>query len=245
MKKIIFTLFFISSLFGWVGEITALKGGAVIIRDNNTTNAFVHMKLEEKDIIKTQQNSKMQIIFKDNTIITIGKNSEVKVSDYLFDGENSQAKFKLKYGIMKTLTGKIGKLAPKRFKVMTKNASIGIRGTYFVVESYKDIIKLGMIKGVTEFTNLDNMKNYVVKAGEQLIFNVDNPKDVIIKDGYLEPKTTKIKPLSKTIKEVQDEVDDTENDAVTENKDVTTTQNSKSTGIYDGFFRGLIDKFFK
>ena len=238
MKVLITLLFLISSLFGWVAQITALKGEAFITRDNNTTPAKLNMKLEEKDSIETKNNTKMQIIFKDDTVITIGKNSVVKIADYLFDNENSKAKFRLKHGIMKTLTGKIGKFAPKRFKVLTKNASIGIRGTYFVVESYEDTIKLGMLMGETEFTNLENMKTYIVTKGEQLVFN-PKQNDIKIKKGFIEPKATKLSSKKHNINNILNNTSSIQADAIKNQKDVTIDQPSTSSKFYDGFIKGL------
>ena len=244
MKVLITLLFLISSLFGWVAQITALKGEAFITRDNNTIPAKLNMKLEEKDSIETKNNTKMQIIFKDDTVITIGKNSVVKIADYLFDNENSKAKFRLKYGIMKTLTGKIGKFAPKRFKVMTKNASIGIRGTYFVVESYENIIKVGMISGEVEFVNLDNMRSYIVKKGEQLIFDITKPKNVEINSHFLEPLSTKIKALPSKINSIEKNIENIQNTAIKESKSVTTSETSHSK-VYSGFIEGVLKKTIK
>jgi len=244
MRALVTILVFISTLFGWVAEITALKGGADVVRNNQTLPASLHMKLEKTDVIKTKQNTKLQLVFKDDTIITIGKNSEVKIEDYLFDNENSKAKFRLKYGIMKTLTGKIGKFAPKRFKVMTKNASIGIRGTYFVVESYENIIKVGMISGEVEFVNLDNMRSYIVKKGEQLIFDITKPKNVEINSHFLEPLSTKIKALPSKINSIEKNIENIQNTAIKESKSVTTSETSHSK-VYSGFIEGVLKKTIK
>jgi len=216
MKLFIIIGILTSFVFGWVGEITALKGTANIIRNNKTLTAKVGFKLEKNDNIKTLDKTKMQIIFKDNTIITIGKNSLLKISDYLFDDKNSKAKFRLSHGIMKTLTGKIGKFAPKRFKIRTKNASIGIRGTYFIVETKNDIVKLSMLSGITTFTNLNTMKTVEVKKGEQLIFNT-NLNKIVIKPNFIEPNTIKFnqiksnKNISSAINNIESTASDIEN----------------------------------
>jgi hypothetical protein len=239
MKLLLIITLFISSLFGWVAEITALIGNANITRDNNQTiPATLHMKLDKKDVIKTDKDTKMQLIFKDNTVITVGKNSVLKISDYLFDGTNSKADFKLQHGIMKTLTGKIGKLAPRRFKVLTKNASIGIRGTYFVVESYDDIIKVGMIMGSTDFTNLDNMKQVVITKGEQLVFNEKQPENIKIEKNFLEPKETKLTPPAK-VEKVEETTQTIQNEAEQFIKNVTNSNSDKSTHVFTGFIKGL------
>jgi hypothetical protein len=136
VNKIILSLLLVSS-FVWansIGSITALKGSASIVRDGVTIEAMLGAKLNEKDSITTQDKSKVQLIFNDETIITIGKNSHFSINEYLFENNKTpQAKFSLISGAMRTITGKIGKIAPEKFKVETKTATIGIRGTNFTV----------------------------------------------------------------------------------------------------------------
>ena len=47
------------------------------------------------------------------------------------DTKEPVAKFGMLKGAMRTITGKIGKIAPQKFSVQTKTATIGIRGTNF------------------------------------------------------------------------------------------------------------------
>ena len=180
------------------------------------------LKIEKNDIILTKDNTKVQIIFKDRTIITIGKNSKFNIDDYLFDSsKDSKAKFSLSKGIIKTLTGKIGKVAPRRFRIKTKNALIGIRGTIFVVEVKNDITKLGMLFGKTFFQNLKTKQIYIVKTGEYLVFDVKKPTKVTIKKGFVEPEAVKLE-TKKSSGEVK------KNEIL---KDTTTTvMGDKSTG---------------
>jgi hypothetical protein len=79
---------FSSNLFaGYVATITASKGKAHILRKNNKINSKIGLQLEEKDSVITGDNSKLQIIFKDETVISIGKNSNFSISEYLFEDE--------------------------------------------------------------------------------------------------------------------------------------------------------------
>ena len=74
-----------SSLFAFIGKIEALKGNVVVQRDGKTLQAQVGFKLEEKDTVLSKGKSKAQIIFKDKTVITIGKDSKFIISEYLFE----------------------------------------------------------------------------------------------------------------------------------------------------------------
>jgi hypothetical protein len=115
-------------LYANIGKIIEIQGKVEVIRDSKNLKAYLNMPIKKKDIIKAYNNSKAKISFKDKTLITIGKNSIFKVEDYFF-GKKPRAKFSFLKGTFISVDGKIAKIAPKRFKLKTKNASIGIRGT--------------------------------------------------------------------------------------------------------------------
>lgn len=115
-----------------VATITALKGN-VKIQNERITQAILGEKLQEKDSVITAQKSKVQIVFKDETVVTIGKNSHFSIQKYIDSATNPVVEFQLLQGAMRTITGKIGKIAPNKFKVHTRTATIGIRGTNFIV----------------------------------------------------------------------------------------------------------------
>lgn len=122
-----------------VAAVTALNGKADLLRDSEKSQVSVGLKLLENDNLITYADSKMQIIFKDDTVVSIGKNSNFSIKDYLFeDSQEPVANFGLLKGAMQTITGKIGKIAPQKFKVSTKTATIGIRGTNFTVTLNED-----------------------------------------------------------------------------------------------------------
>ena len=131
-------LFFVGS-WASVGKIAALVGTVEVERGGQTLKANVGFGLDENDIIHTAPKSRAQLYMSDRTIVTVGQESEFKIETYFFDGDpqNSanNASFSLVKGAFKTITGKIGKIAPDAFKVKTRTATIGIRGTQFMGES--------------------------------------------------------------------------------------------------------------
>jgi len=135
IKTVVALLFLGMTLFAQdIGVVTGLNGSATLSRDGSKIEVSLGMKLQEKDTVVTRGNAKVQIIFEDETIITIGKNSEFSIEEYLFDETDEPSlKFGLLRGAMRTITGKIGKMAPEKFAVKTKTATIGIRGTNFTI----------------------------------------------------------------------------------------------------------------
>ena len=127
--KIFITILFLSlSLYAKIATITLLKGEATIKRGHTVFDAKMGDGIESGDQLDTYKKSKMQVIFNDDTIITLGANSKYMVDSY-DDKNNLHMKMTLKRGFLKTITGRIGKMAPGKFKLKTKSATIGIRGT--------------------------------------------------------------------------------------------------------------------
>ena len=125
-------VFSMSFLFAEIGKISAIIGDASLTRDSKSLKLFVGTEIEKNDIIKTSSNSKLQIIFKDNTIVTLGKNSALNIEEYFYDkNQPKKSKTELNFfkGAFKTITGQIGKINKEKFKLKTKTATIGIRGT--------------------------------------------------------------------------------------------------------------------
>ena len=181
-------LFFVLTLsaFVWsnIGNVAALKGDANILRNSETLKIKSGIALEVKDKIVTSSQSRVQVILKDNTVVTIGPESSFVFDAYTFGTkENSQIAMHIDRGFFRSVTGKIGKLAPERFKVKTVSATIGIRGTDFsaLVSEQEEIISCYK-GGITAM--IDNI-SHTVDAGMEL----NNQNGVVTK-----------KALSKNIK---------------------------------------------
>ena len=156
-------VFFSILLFADVGTIKEIKGDVNISRNRHMIKASLNMGVDINDTVITYKNSKAKIVFKDNTIITIGQNSAFKIKDYVL-GKKPKARFGFLKGTFISVTGKIGKIAPKRFKLETKNSSIGIRGTIVFGQLYLAGDIIGCSQGLISVAN--GGKSVLVKPGE-------------------------------------------------------------------------------
>ena len=163
-----------------VATVTAIKGSATITRASSNIDAKLGSKLEEKDSIKTHENTKVQLIFNDETIISLGKNSNFSIEEFLFeDGQEPVAKFGMIKGAMRAITGKIGKIAPQKFSVSTKTATIGIRGTNFTIIAAED----GSHQVYCTYGKISvtyNAQAYIVQQGYYV--DISSTGEVLIKE---------------------------------------------------------------
>lgn len=120
------------------GMFKNVSGGVELIRaDKTTVTPKVGDRFFESDMIKTGPKASTGVIFNDNTLVSIGQNSEFAVKEYIFKPSDKQGSFtgRLDKGTMACMTGLIAKMNPNSMKIESKTATIGIRGTYFVVEA--------------------------------------------------------------------------------------------------------------
>ncbi len=132
---ILMSLILVNISVASIGKITSFKGSVNINRDSQEIRAKLDLPINKHDTITTKKNSNVIIMFNDNTIITVGKYSTLIIEDYLYDevnSINSKTQFNFIKGVFKSVTGKIGHINPDKFKLKTKSATLGIRGTVTV-----------------------------------------------------------------------------------------------------------------
>ena len=140
-----------SLLLAYVAKVVSLDGKANVHIGTTQASLLLNDTLDKGTRVVTASGSKVKLVFTDDTVVTIGPNSDFLVEDYSESTTEPKALFNIKRGAFKILTGNIAKVAPERFKFKTKTGVIGVRGTYFAVQ-YKDdtlgLLYLGRGNGV-------------------------------------------------------------------------------------------------
>lgn len=117
------------ALHASVGSVSMLNGVAELERSGKRVAIQIGSKIEEQDTVKTGENSKLQLTFDDQTVITLGSGSVLRVREFLASSSSPKMDLSIVKGSFRAITGKIGKIAPQNFRLETRTASIGIRGT--------------------------------------------------------------------------------------------------------------------
>jgi hypothetical protein len=92
--------------------------------------------LNEDDVIITDKDSSIGIIFKDGTRLSLGAKSYIVLEKYIYEPTHKNFAFDLNMSKGKALfeSGKFGKMAPKAVKFRVPKGIIGIDGTKFYVK---------------------------------------------------------------------------------------------------------------
>lgn len=119
------------------GTIKAVLGEVAILRGTERQPAFSGGGLIERDRIVTGATSGAALSLRDGTAIVVGPNSSVDLSSFQYDATKQQGSMAVNLisGSLRFITGLIGKNNPDRVKIATRTATLGIRGTDFIVEA--------------------------------------------------------------------------------------------------------------
>lgn len=113
-----------------VGTIVAVRGKAFIERDAKSFEAEVRDNLFMNDTVSTREASRAKMLFIDDSVLTIGENSEVVIKEVIYSKHKmGRSVFKLVEGKMRSIVGKT------QFEVHTPTAVAAARGTVILTET--------------------------------------------------------------------------------------------------------------
>lgn len=115
------------------GFVNAVENEAEIVSATGTIKAVIGTAINMKDELRTGPNGRLQVTFRDNTVLTLGENASVVVDTYVYDPDKStgEAVLQATRGAFRFVTGRLKEMKEKRIAVSTPVADIGIRGTEF------------------------------------------------------------------------------------------------------------------
>ncbi|MFH0785785.1 MAG: FecR domain-containing protein [Pseudomonadota bacterium] len=119
-----------------IGIIKTVSGEVLVVGRQGRLSATPNMKIHQGDAIKTAETSSVGLIFDDDTAVSLGPDSEFAIESFLFNPVDQELSFvsRLIHGTFCFITGQIARLAPKRVKFETPEATLGVRGTKFLVK---------------------------------------------------------------------------------------------------------------
>ncbi|HEY8609143.1 MAG TPA: FecR domain-containing protein [Noviherbaspirillum sp.] len=122
---------------GIAGTVVNLNGPLVAKKADGAVRVLtLKSTVEEGDVLATEKGTYARIRFVDNSEITMRPSSQLKIDSFVFEEskpEKDSATFSLVKGGLRAVTGALGKRNNERFGMSTPTATIGIRGTTFVV----------------------------------------------------------------------------------------------------------------
>ena len=119
-----------------VAKVVWVKGELKAVSDDQKTRSLQKTDpIYLHDTLVTDEKTKAQIVFTDNSLMTFRPSTKFYIKEYKFDPKGKEESYimNLLEGGFRTITGLIAKAHPTDYKIITPVATIGVRGTDYAV----------------------------------------------------------------------------------------------------------------
>jgi hypothetical protein len=119
------------------GTIKSVTGSVSVLRGGTVQVAEPGAAVVERDRISTGPNSGAAFSLRDGTTISLGPNSIVDMTSFRFESTKQEGELTigLVTGAMRFISGLLSKRSSANMRIATNTATIGIRGTDFILEA--------------------------------------------------------------------------------------------------------------
>lgn len=137
--------------------------------------------LFQNEVVETVRDGALLAVFNDGSQLTIGSSTKIKLDRFVYTNEQSKDAMVLTMvkGALRFVTGKIDKPA---FTLKTPQATIGIRGTDFVVQARNGGTVISVLEG-SIFVTFSDGSSTTLNAGQTARFG----KNLEILDIVIRP----------------------------------------------------------
>jgi hypothetical protein len=113
------------------GLVKVTSGSAMIVRDGVEQPARIGLPVFATDHLKTGVDGRLGLTLKDDTRVSLGPNSELRLDHFEFAPADGRFSLVIKFvrGVAAYVSGRIAKLSPDAVRLETPAAIVGVRGT--------------------------------------------------------------------------------------------------------------------
>lgn len=116
-----------------IGVVDKVENEARIVSGDSAVAAIIGTPVHMRDELRTGAEGRLKIIFRDETVLTLGENASVVINRYVYDPDKGagEAMLLATKGAFRFATGRIKAMNKSKIAVTTPVADIGVRGTEF------------------------------------------------------------------------------------------------------------------
>jgi hypothetical protein len=113
------------------GLVKVTSGSAVILRNGVERPAQIGLPVFATDHLRTGADGRLGLTLKDDTRVSLGPNSELRLDHFEYAPADGRFGLVLKFvrGVAAYVSGRIAKLSPDAVRLETPAAIVGVRGT--------------------------------------------------------------------------------------------------------------------
>jgi hypothetical protein len=132
-----------------VGEVTLTIGKSNIDRAAGSAEPQKGGSVQEGDVIRTSDNGHVHIRFIDGARVSVRPNSVFRIHEFKYSPAD------LDSGEVRSISGAAAQAAKERFRLNTPLVAIGVKGTDFVTQVSKDVIRVTVNQGAIVMAPFD------------------------------------------------------------------------------------------
>ena len=119
------------------GRVKIVSGTAFIVRNGAQVAAKAGDAVFESDVLRTGSDGRLGVTLKDDTRVSLGPTSEVRVDKFTYAPAEGNLALALKVvrGVAAYVSGRIAKLSPDAVHLETPAAIVGVRGTTLAIRA--------------------------------------------------------------------------------------------------------------
>ena len=142
-----------------VGEVTLTIGKSKIERTAAEAEPQKGSSVQEGDVIRTSDNGHVHIKFIDGARVSVRPNSVFRIHEFKYNPSEPAAsvvRLSLDSGEARSISGAAAQAAKERFRLNTPLVAIGVKGTDFVTQVSKDVIRVTVNQGAIVMAPFDS-----------------------------------------------------------------------------------------
>lgn len=155
-----------------IGTVSRIKGQVVAVRGEKRVPLAVGGAVFRDDVLKTGLLGRVEVTLNDETVLTLTDRTTLTVENYDFPGPDSRARFNLRLGAIRAVSGAIAEKNPEGFVVTTPVATIGIRGTDFWAGTLEAAFNVVLISGKGVYVENARGRVELTQAGQGTVIEV-------------------------------------------------------------------------
>ncbi len=156
----------------YVGELKVMRGKAFKVSDGKTTAIKIGERFQKSDSITTKDSAFVRLALVDDTVLTLGPNSEMKFTEFSFKNKNDrEMTLELIRGQLRSKVQ--NKAKENQIIYKTTLAVMGVRGTELFVNhqvlNNLAVSEFSLSEGLAEVTDVNGQKHLLSKSDRIIV----------------------------------------------------------------------------
>ena len=158
LLSVLLALFAAGSFAQVIGEVTLTIGKSSIERADGPRDPQKGGSVQEGDVIRTTENGHVHIRFIDGARVSVRPNSVFRIHEFKYSPSapaTSVVRLSLESGEARSISGAAAQAAKERFRLNTPLVAIGVKGTDFVTQVSREVIRVTVNQGAIVMAPFD------------------------------------------------------------------------------------------